>query len=59
MKYRKLGRTDLTVSEIGIGSGGFEKKIDAKLTNDIIDCALSAGANIIDIYNATPKCAAT
>ena len=55
MKYRKLGRTDLTVSEIGIGSGGFEKKIDAKLTNDIIDCALSAGANIIDIYNAHPE----
>ena len=28
MQYRTLGRTGLRVSEIGLGSGGFEKVID-------------------------------
>ncbi len=55
MKYRQLGRTGLQVSELGIGSGGFEKIIDEKLTADIIDCAIECGINIIDIYNAHPQ----
>lgn len=55
MKYRQLGRTEQQVSELGIGSGGFEKIIDEKLTEDIIDCAIAGGINIIDIYNAHPQ----
>ena len=47
MQYRTLGRTGLRVSEIGLGSGGFEKVIDRQRTQDIIDCALSNGVNCV------------
>lgn len=71
MQYRTLGRTQLRVSEIGLGSGGFEKVIDHRRTQDIIDCAPANGVNcvswqehtrlplstdaFIDIYNAHPQ----
>lgn len=55
MQYRTLGRTGLRVSEVGLGSGGFEKVIDHQRTQDIIDCALANGVNLIDIYNAHPQ----
>lgn len=67
----ELGRTQLRVSEIGLGSGGFEKVIDHRRTQDIIDCAPANGVNcvswqehtrlplstdaFIDIYNAHPQ----
>lgn len=46
MQYRTLSRTGFRVSEIGLGSGGFEKVIDHRRTQDIIDCALANGVAI-------------
>lgn len=53
MRYRELGRTEIKVSEIGIGGEGFENKsyFDCK---KIIDCAITNGINLIDIYNSNP-----
>ncbi|HEX8730858.1 MAG TPA: aldo/keto reductase [Ktedonobacterales bacterium] len=55
MEYRKLGRSGLRVSVIGLGANTFGRVADEKQTAAIIGAALDAGINFIDtadIYNA-------
>jgi aryl-alcohol dehydrogenase-like predicted oxidoreductase len=48
MQYRKLGRSGLKVSAIGLGTNQFGGKVDQKMTKDILSAALEAGVNFID-----------
>ena len=53
MNYRKLGRTGIRVSEIGLGSEAFVNRDDG-FAQDLIDTALQAGINYFDLYNPEP-----
>lgn len=53
MNYRKLGRTGLMVSEIGLGCEGFSGR-DETFTNDMFNLALDAGVNCMDLYSPNP-----
>lgn len=53
MKYRVLGRTGLSVSEIGLGCEGFVQTDDV-FAKEMFDAALSAGVNCMDIYTPHP-----
>jgi predicted aldo/keto reductase-like oxidoreductase len=54
MEYRKLGRTGIKVSAIGIGGEGFENKGNEEC-EALIDCAIKEGINFIDLYNSNPE----
>lgn len=54
MKYRKLGRTDLMIGEIGMGSEGLVNK-SSKEIEMLVHCALRNGINYFDLYNSDPK----
>lgn len=49
MEYRRLGRTGLKVSEIGLGTMMFGEKTDQTEATQIIHAALDAGVNLIDV----------
>jgi aryl-alcohol dehydrogenase-like predicted oxidoreductase len=49
MQYRRLGRTGLKVSEIGLGTMMFGEKTDEAESVRIIQQALDAGVNLIDV----------
>ena len=53
MKYRELGKTGLIVSEIGLGCEGFNDK-DETFTREIMEAALAAGVNCMDLYSPNP-----
>jgi aryl-alcohol dehydrogenase-like predicted oxidoreductase len=48
MEYRKLGLTDLNVSELCLGSMQFGWTADEQLSFQILDAAYAAGINFID-----------
>ncbi len=48
MKYRKLGRSGLDVSVIGLGGNTFGRRCDAVQTASILDAALDAGIQTVD-----------
>lgn len=48
MEYRELGRTDLNVSELCLGSMQFGWTADEQLSIRILDAAFDAGINFID-----------
>ncbi|MCU6795578.1 aldo/keto reductase [Paenibacillus sp. WQ 127069] len=48
MKYRKLGRTGLKVSEVSLGTMAFGRWIDEQASAAVLDQALEAGINLID-----------
>lgn len=48
MKYRKLGRTGLIVSEICLGTMTYGNQVDETESINIIERALAAGVNFID-----------
>ncbi|GAA3449047.1 aldo/keto reductase [Dactylosporangium matsuzakiense] len=56
MRYRRLGRSGLTVSVVGIGCNQFGR-IDAAATQAVVDAAFDNGVTLFDtadIYGATP-----
>ena len=53
MNYRKLGRTGLNVSEIGLGSEAFVNRAEDK-SLALIQAAIGAGVNYFDLYNPEP-----
>lgn len=53
VKYRKLGRTALMVSEIGMGSEGLVGKNERQAA-ELLSCALDHGVNYFDMYNSDP-----
>jgi len=52
MKYRKLGRTELEISEISLGTwqvgGGWGGSFDQKIADEIISTAVERGVNFLD-----------
>ena len=53
MRYRALGATGLSVSEIGMGCEGFNEE-GGKRTRALIDLAHENGVNYIDLYSSSP-----
>ncbi len=54
MKYRNLGRSGLKVSEVGLGTLEFGRRLSEKESISIMDHALDMGINFIDtadVYN--------
>ncbi len=54
MQYRKLGRTKLDVSIIGMGGEWFNNKTGAHIT-EIIHSAMDKGVNYIDVFMPQPE----
>lgn len=54
MKMRTLGRTGLSVSEIGMGTMTFGTMADEKASLAILDAARDAGVNFIDVAEVYP-----
>ena len=54
MKYRKLGKTGLMVSEIGFGGEWLERH-DEEESVELVRYAGSKGINIIDCWMPDPK----
>lgn len=49
MIYRKLGRTNLDVSVIGLG-GEWLNGLDQKEVKDVLDTAIKNGINLVDVF---------
>jgi len=54
MKYRRLGKTDLMVSEVGFGGEWLERH-DADECRTALDRAEALGINILDCWMSEPK----
>ena len=54
MNYRTLGRTGLSVSEIGMGCEGFEGKSSDQV-QEFVDKMEELGINCIDLYSPNPE----
>tara|TARA_Y100000590_G_scaffold223549_1_gene252855 strand:+ start:3870 stop:4808 length:939 start_codon:yes stop_codon:yes gene_type:complete len=52
MKYRKLGRSGLDVSAVGLGTNNFGRKLDFKASETVILSALDNEINTIDTSNS-------
>ncbi|MDF2681582.1 MAG: adol/keto oxidoreductase [Brevibacillus sp.] len=48
MRYQRLGRTGLKVSEVSLGTMAFGRWIGEKESGEVLDAALDAGINLID-----------
>lgn len=53
MEYRKLGRTNIKVSEISLGCEGFSGK-NKEETKNMLEYAFKQGINFIDLYSSNP-----
>ncbi|RNL42553.1 aldo/keto reductase [Paraeggerthella hongkongensis] len=53
MRYRKLGKTGLEVSEIGFGAEWMERK-PADEVQAVVDACTQAGINVLDCWMAEP-----
>jgi aryl-alcohol dehydrogenase-like predicted oxidoreductase len=54
MEYRRLGKSGLKVSEMGLGTNGYGLDVDEKTAVSLVDHALELGINFIDtaeMYN--------
>lgn len=54
MEYRKLGATELMVSEIGMGCEGFSEN-QFTMAKELFDAAEKYGVNYFDLYTSDPK----
>ena len=54
MKYRKLCRTGLTVSEISLGCEHLQGK-DYETVKTVIDASLDIGINYMDVFMSEPN----
>jgi hypothetical protein len=54
MEYRKLGRTGLDVSAIGLGGAQYMEILPPKLVVSIVQEAMANGINYIDLFSANP-----
>ncbi len=54
MRYRELGNTGLSVSEIGLGAEWLERH-NTKEVKAVIDCCEEKGINILDCWMSEPK----
>lgn len=54
MKYRKLGRTGMTVSEISLGCEHLQGK-SYETVKSVIDRARMAGVNFLDVFMSEPQ----
>ncbi|MBB2912418.1 aryl-alcohol dehydrogenase-like predicted oxidoreductase [Streptosporangium becharense] len=48
MSYRRLGRSGLVVSAVGLGANNFGRRIDLDATRAVVDAAFDAGITLID-----------
>jgi len=55
MEYRQLGRSDLTISRIGLGCVTFGREIDEATSFDVMDHALERGITLFDTAEAYAK----
>ena len=53
MKYKLLGNTGLSVSEIAMGSGGFDGKTQEQVCDELWH-AMDRGVNFLDLFAANP-----
>lgn len=51
MQYRRLGKSGLAVSALGLGTNAFGKRCDRETSTAILDRALDRGVNFIDTAN--------
>lgn len=51
MNYRRLGKSGLEVSALGLGTNAFGKRADQEASTKIIHCALDHGINFMDTAN--------
>lgn len=51
MNYRQLGKSGLQISEIGLGTNNFGRRLDAEGTAKVLDQALEDGITFIDTAN--------
>jgi len=54
LEYRKLGRTGLNVSAIGLGGAQYMQMLPQKYVTSIVHEALDKGINYIDLFSANP-----
>lgn len=54
MEYRKFGRSDLKISEIGMGCEGFVDQ-PYETIKEFVDVMEEAGINCIDLYSPNPQ----
>lgn len=54
MKYRELGNTGLSVSEIGMGCEGFAEE-ECRAAKKLFDEAEKQGINYFDLYTSNPQ----
>ncbi|MGR8949300.1 MAG: aldo/keto reductase [Gammaproteobacteria bacterium] len=54
IKYRQLGNSSLSVSEIGLGTMNFGTTVDEGLASKIVSFALERGINLIDTAETYP-----
>ena len=54
MKYRKLGRNEIEVSEIALGCEGFNHKT-LEETKELLKYTFEKGINFIDFYSSNPE----
>lgn len=55
MEFRRLGKSGLQVSEIGLGTNNFGGRTDEQGSIRVIDQALDEGVNLIDTSNSYSK----
>ncbi len=48
MEHRKVGASDLVVSEVGLGCNNFGGRLDLERTRAVVEAALDAGITFFD-----------